>query len=134
MAAAGKLPIPVPAIDKKAVIFTFGKEGAEQVIYHNNTNGQVRVLAEVRGVADTTTVEPNNLMVNPGADVPFTITYKPHPESALRGAVLFTVEPFGSAVFLPVRFRRDRSGPAAPNAVTPAAVPPVPAAPAPAAR
>jgi hypothetical protein len=134
VAAAGKLPIPVPAIDKKFVAFTLGKEGAEQVTYHNNSNGQVRVLAEVRGVADTITVEPGDLMVNPGADVQFKIIYKPHPESSRRGGVLFSVEPFGSVVGLPVRFVRERqipetAAPAVPATVNPAAA--SPAAPAP---
>ena len=136
VATAGKMPIPMPAIDKKAVTFTLGKDGSEQVMYHNNTNGQVRVLAEVRGVADTITVEPNNLMVNPGADVPFKIVYKAHPESSMRGGVLFTVEPFGSVVGLPVRFARERQTPAAaaPGNPAPAApsTPAAPAAPAPA--
>jgi hypothetical protein len=134
VAAAGKLAIPVPAIDKKVVTFTLGKEGAEQVTYHNNSNGQVRVLAEVRGVADTITVEPNNLMVNPGAEVQFKIIYKPHPESSMRGGVLFTVEPFGSVVGLPVRFARERRAPATPAPVNPPAAPaaPAPTAPAPA--
>jgi len=134
VAAAGKIPIPKPAIDKKVVTFTLGKEGSEEVIYHNNTNGQVRVLAEVRGVADTINVEPNDLMVDPGADVPFKVTYKPHPESSMRGGVLFTVEPFGSVVGLPVRFARERQAPAAPAPGNPATAAPTgtaPAAPAP---
>jgi hypothetical protein len=137
MAAAGKIAIPRPAIDKKFAGFTLGKEGTEQVIFHNNSNGQVRVLAEVRGVRDTVTVEPIEVMVAPQADVPFKVIYKPHPESAMRGGVLFTIEPFGSAIGLPVRFLRERqipkASPAAPGdpaAATPAVPAPAPANPA----
>jgi len=126
-AAAAKIVVPVPAIDKKLVAFTLGKQATEEVTFHNSNNGQVRVYAEPRGVADTITVEPNNVMVDPQADVRFKITYKPHPESSVRGGVLFTLEPFGSVIVLPVRFAREgqTSKPAA------AAVP-APAAPAPA--
>ncbi len=68
---------PKAAIDKKFVAFTVGKEATEQVTFHNGNNGQVRVHAEVRGVRDTITVEPNDLMVNAQADVQFKIIYKP---------------------------------------------------------
>jgi len=129
---------PKATIDKKFVEFVLGKEGTEQVTFHNSNNGQIRVQAEPRGVADTITVEPNDIMVNPQADVPFKITYKPRPESPVRGAVLFTLEPFGSVYVLPVRLAREgqtRKGavspavPAdgAPGAAAPSPVPPAPA-------
>ncbi len=138
--AARHIAIPRPSIDKKFAGFTLGKEATEQVTYHNGSNGQVRVYAEVRGVRDTITVEPNDIMVNPQADVPFKITYKPHPDSALRGGVLFTVEPFGGVIALPVRFAREgqalkKGAPSASTPVNPAAASPdtaPPAAPAPA--
>jgi hypothetical protein len=136
VAAARNIAIPRPAVDKKLARFTLGKEATEQVTYHNGSNGQVRVLTEVRGVRDTVTVEPNDVMVGPQADAPFKISYKPHPESAVRGEVLFIVEPFGSGIRLPVRLVREGqipnpAAPAAPAPVNPAAA--VPAAPAPAA-
>ena len=130
---------PRAAIDKKMVSFVLGKDGTEQVTFHNGNNGQVRVLAEVRGVRDTVTVEPNDVMVNPKGDAPFKITYKSHPESAVLGGVLFTVEPFSSVYVLPVRLGRERQtpkpavpAPAAPAPAAPARAIPAPAAPAPA--
>jgi len=98
---------PRAAIDKKFVGFVLGKEATEEVIFHNSNNGHIRVSAEVRGVADTITVEPNSVMASPQADVPFKITYKPRSESAVRGVVLFTLEPFGSVYVLPVRLARE---------------------------
>jgi hypothetical protein len=143
--AARKIAIPRPSIDKKVATFVLGKEATQEVTYHNSTNGQVRVFAEVRGVRDTITVEPNDVMVAPQADVPFKITYKPHPESSLRGGVLFSVEPFGSAIGLPVRFLREGQvlkpatsaapaggNPAGANPAAPAPASPTPANPAPA--
>jgi hypothetical protein len=142
VAAAGKIA-PQAAIDKKVVAFVLGKDATEQVTFHNGNNGAVRVLAEVRGVRDTITVEPNDIMVNARADAPFKITYKSHPESAARGGVLFTVEPFGSVYVLPVRLTREgqaaRPGapappvpsPGAPTPVVPKPVVPTPPAPAP---
>ena len=87
------------------------------------------MLAEVRGMADTITVEPRDMMVNPQADVPYKITYKPRPESARQGAVLFMLEPFGSIYVLPVRLGREgqtRKGPAPVVPVPPAPAPAVP--------
>jgi hypothetical protein len=125
MMAEKAIVAPRAAIDKKFVAFTFGKEATEQVTFHNSNNGHVRVYAEVRGAADTITVEPHDIMVKPQADVPFKITYKPRTESSMRGVVLFTLEPFGSGIYLPVRIAREGQTrkPAAPT---------VPAAPAPA--
>jgi hypothetical protein len=124
---------PKATIDKKFVAFVVGKEGTEQVTFHNSNNGQVRVQAEVRGVADTITVEPNNIMVNPQADVSFKLTYKPRPESPVLGRVLFTLEPFGSVYVLPVRLGRERQtrNPAVPAATVPAPAAPAQAVPAP---
>jgi hypothetical protein len=125
---------PRAAIDKRYVVFTLGKEGTDQVTFHNSNNGQIRVQAEPRGVADTVTVEPRDIMVNPQGDMSFKITYKPHPESSVRGAVLFTVEPFGNIIILPVRLTRDGqirkpgvAAPAAPASPAPAPAPAVPA-------
>jgi len=129
---AARSIIPRATIDKQFVEFTLGKDATEEVIFHNSNNGHVRVLAEVRGVRDTITVEPNDVMVKPQEDVPFKVTYKSHPESALRGGVYFTLEPFGSTVILPVRF--ERAGQMKPAAADPAAVAPAPVAPTPAAK
>jgi len=140
--AARKIIAARATVDKKLVTFSLGKDGTEQVIFHNSNNGHVRVLAEVRGVRDTITVEPNDVMVKPQEDVPFKITYKSRPESPVRGEVRFTLEPFGSVVVLPVRLAREgqagRSGarvapapvtpaPVAPDSVVPAPVVPAPA-------
>ena len=111
LAAAQAIAASKAAIDKKSVAFTLGKEATEQVTFHNGNPGTIRVFAEVRGVADTITVEPNNLLVDSQADVPFKIIYKPRPESSLRGTVLFTLEPFGSVYVLPVRFAREGQTP-----------------------
>jgi len=126
-AAATAIIAPKATIDKKSVTFILGKDSTEQVIFHNSNPGVVRVIAEVRGVADTITVEPNDRLVDPQADVPFKIIYKPRPESAIRGGVLFTLEPFGSVYVLPVRLAREGQTlrPAAP-AASPLPVPAVP--------
>jgi hypothetical protein len=136
--AAKKIVVPQAALDKRSVGFILGKEATEQVTFHNSSSGVVQVSAEVRGVRDTVSVEPNSMMVNPQGDVPFKITYKPRPESSVQGGVLFTLEPFGSVYVLPVRLTREgqirRSGaPAVPGDATPSSAVPAPAAPAPAA-
>ena len=118
LAAAAKIA-PQAVIDRKSVTFTLGKESTEQVIFHNGNGGQVRVLIEVRGAADTMSVEPSEALVNAQADLPVKISYKPLQESALRGVVRFTVEPFGSVYNLPVRIATR----------TPAPKPALPAAP-----
>jgi hypothetical protein len=125
---------PRAAIDKKLVSFVLGKDGTEQVIFHNGNNGAVRVQAEVRGVRDTITVEPNNHLVDAQADLQFKIIYKPSPESALRGAVLFAVEPFGSVYVLPVRLAAEGKTPRPGAPAVPAPAAPAPAAPAAAAQ
>ncbi len=118
-----------PSIRRKSYS-SWARKATEQVTFHNSNPGPFRVYAEVRGVADTITVEPNNIMVNPQADAPFKITYKPRPESPLQGRVLFTLEPFGSVYVLPVRIARERQirKPAA-APVAPADAVPAPAVP-----
>ncbi len=107
IAAAKTIVAPRAAIDKKSVTFIMGKGATEQVTFHNSNPGPIRVQAEVRGVADTMTVEPNDVLVNPQADMPFKITYKPANPSSVRGQVRFTLEPFGSTYILPVRIARE---------------------------
>jgi len=130
--AAKTIIAPRATIDKRAVAFTLGKEATDQVTFHNSNNGQVRLYAEVRGVRDTITVEPNDVMVNAQADVPFKITYKPIPESSMQGEVRFTVEPFGSVYVLPVRLAREgqirrRAVPVVPGGAAPTSPAPAPA-------
>ena len=132
--AAKAIVAPKATIDKKQVAFVLGKEATEQVTFHNSNPGPVRVLAEVRGVADTVTVEPNDLMVDAQADAPFKIIYKPRPESAVRGGVLFTLEPFGSVYVLPVRLAREGQTAKPGSPATPSPATPSPATPAPAVR
>jgi len=66
---------------------------------------------EVRGVADTVTVEPHEALLNPQADFHVKLTYKPLKESAMRGEVRFSLEPFGSVYVLPVRIAREAPAP-----------------------
>ncbi len=113
---------PKAAVDKKMVTFTLGKEATEQVTFHNNNPGYVKVEVEVRGVADTVTVEPNSSLLDPQADLQVKLTYKPLKESSMQGQVRFTLEPFGSVIVLPVNIAREGQipKPAAPAAPAPA--------------
>ena len=134
MAAAAKIA-PQAAIDKKSVTFILGKDASEEVTFHNNNPGVIQVNVEVRGVADTVTVDPNSSQLNPQADLKVKLTYKPRPESSLRGAVLFSLEPFGSVYVLPVRLAREEqvrkpgAAPAAPAPATPSPAVPTPTVP-----
>jgi hypothetical protein len=121
LAAAAKIA-PQAAVDKKLVTFILGKEATEQVTFHNGNPGVIQVYVEVRGVADTVTVEPNSSLLNPQADFQVKLTYKPLKESPMRGEVRFTVEPFGSVYVLPVRLVREAQTPK-PAAVPAPAVP-----------
>jgi len=121
--AAAKIA-PKATIDKKFVAFPPRKEATEQVIFNNSNGGTVRVYVQVRGASDRITAEPRDFFVNPKAEVPIKITYKPMEGPTPRTVVAFTVEPFGSVYILPVRFIRE-TPPAKPSAP-----PPPPAAPA----
>jgi hypothetical protein len=121
MAAAAKIA-PRAAVDKKLVTFILGKEATEQVTFHNGNPGVIQVYVEVRGVADTVTVEPNSSLLVPEADLQVKLTYKPLKESSMRGEVRFTLEPFGSVYVLPVRLAREGQAPK-PAAVPAPAVP-----------
>jgi len=114
LAAASKIA-PKAAVDKKLVTFVFGKGATEQVTFHNSNPGVVEVNVEVRGAADTVTVEPTSSLVNPESDLVVKLTYKPLKESSMRGVVRFSLEPFGSVYVLPVRIVRGTS-PSKPDA------------------
>jgi hypothetical protein len=110
LAAAAKIA-PTASVDKKLVTFSMGKDATEQVTFHNSNPGVVQVDVEVRGVADTVTVEPTSSLLNPQADLVVKITYKSLKESSMRGVVRFTVEPFGGVYVLPVRIASGTSAP-----------------------
>ena len=110
-AAAAKIS-PKAAIDKKSVTFTLGKEATEEVTFSNSNPGQVRVYVSPRNGGKSITVEPHDFFINPQAEQPVKISYKPLEEDPLRRtAVEFTIEPFGSVYVLPVRFVREGSTP-----------------------
>jgi hypothetical protein len=124
MAAAAKIGAPRATIDKKSVAFIMGREATEQVTFHNSNPGPIRVQIEVRGVADTITVEPHDVLINPDTDMPIRISYKPLQESAVVGQVRFVLEPFGSVYTLPVTIGRELPGakpaPTVPSSAKPA--------------
>jgi len=110
-AAAAARGGPQAAIDKKVVTFTLGNAATEEVIFHNSNPGFVQVEVEVRGVADTVTVEPSSSLLDPQANLHVKLTYKPLKVSSMRGVVRFTLQPFGTVYALPVSI-----APAAPPA------------------
>ncbi len=116
MAAASRIVAPRAAVDKKTVTFTMGKAATEQVTFHNNNPGYVKVEVEVRGVADTVTVEPYSSLVTAQGDFQVKLTYTPLKESSMQGHVRFTVEPFGTVIDLPVSIAREVQAPKPPAA------------------
>jgi hypothetical protein len=101
-AAAQKIAVQQPTINKESLNFTMGVVATDQVVFHNNNMGQIKVLVDVVGGSKSVLVEPKESFVNAQADLTVKITYKPVKPKAGRALVRFTVEPFGSVYGLPV--------------------------------
>ncbi len=87
---------------KSGARFVAGKEGTEEVVFHNGNRGQIKVSAIVRRNPPGLTIEPSETFVNALADVTFKISYTPGGKTPDENMVLFEVQPFRSVYTFPV--------------------------------
>ena len=92
------------SVDKRALKFTLGAAGTEQVVFHNGNQGPVNLVADVIGNWTELKVEPVSELVGTGQDATVKITYAPQKNLTIPTKVRLTVEPFRQQVLIPVTF------------------------------
>jgi hypothetical protein len=101
--AASKIKA-VTSVNKRALAFTLGNAGTEQVVFHNGNRGPVKLVTDVVGNWTELKVEPASALVDTDQDATVKITYAPEAKLTTRTQVRFMIEPFGQKILIPVTF------------------------------
>ena len=109
IAKAGKsIPPPSATINRSSLPFTAGKETTEEVVFHNNVPGQVRVDADLIADYPGFIVQPKSFMLQPQEETTFKVTYRPADQKGVFHANLrLTIQPFETEVLIPLVLSKE---------------------------
>ena len=109
VAKAGKSIAPPSAtLNRTSVPFTAGKEATEEVVYHNNAPGPVRVEADLIADYPGFTVQPKSFLLQPQEETTFKVTYRPSGNKGVFHANLrLTIQPFETEVLIPLLLAKE---------------------------
>ena len=108
IAKVGKsLPPPSATINRKSVPFTVGKEATEEVVFHNNAAGSVRVEADLIADYPGFLVQPKSFLLQPQEETIFKVTYHPSDKGAFHADLRLTIQPFQTEIRIPLVLSRE---------------------------
>ena len=114
-AAAAKISPPKASINHRSLAFTVGKESTQEIVYHNNSPGVVKVDADLILDYPGFEVEPKRFMLNPQAEAIFKVTYNPANAPADKGifnaALRLTIQPFEVEYRIPLKLSAPPAAP-----------------------
>jgi len=108
VAAAAKKITPVAAtLNRSAVPFTLGKETTEEVVFHNNSPGPVRIDADLIADYPEFVVLPKKFLVSPQGEITFKVTYHPSNKDVFNATLRLTVQPFEREYRIPLILSKE---------------------------
>jgi len=112
---AAKLPPPKPSFNRKSLPFTVGQESTEELVFHNNSPGVVKVDADLILDYPGFEVEPKRFMLNPQAEAIFKVTYNPANAPSDKGVfnawLRLTLQPFEREYRIPLKLSPPPAAP-----------------------
>jgi len=103
-AAAAEKQLAVKAtVSKESLLFTAGKAGSDEVVFHNGLTGFIHLLATPLFDGGVFKAEPSETDVGPGKDVTIVVRYSPSAGTPLAPTLRLTVEPFEQAYFVALK-------------------------------
>ncbi len=105
-----KVPSPEsrrPTIDRRSVAFAMDKEATEEIVYHNNTPGEVRVEADLIADFPGFVVQPKKFQLKANEEIAFKISYHPSGKGVFNASLRFTVQPFEREISIPLVLSRE---------------------------
>jgi Abnormal spindle-like microcephaly-assoc'd, ASPM-SPD-2-Hydin len=103
--AVKRVPVPkasVPTLNRRTMSFTVGKESTEEIVFHNNSPGEVRVEADLIADFPGFVVQPKKFQLKAQEEITFKVSYHPSAKGVFNAALRLTVQPFESEVRIPL--------------------------------
>jgi len=79
-----------------------GKEATEEVVFHNNAAGSVRVEADLIADYPGFMVQPKSFLLQPQEETTFKVTYHPSDKGAFHADLRLTIQPFQTEIRIPL--------------------------------
>jgi hypothetical protein len=106
--AMKKVPAPVirkPTLDRRTISFTVDKETTEEIVYHNNSAGEIRVEADL--IADFPGFVVQKFQLKAQEEIAFKVSYHPSGKGVFKAALRFTVQPFEQEITIPLMLSKE---------------------------
>jgi hypothetical protein len=110
--AIKRVPAPVsqiPTLSRQTMPFTVGQESTEEIVFHNNTPGEIRVDADLIADFPGFVVQPKKFQLKAQEEATFKVTYHPSDKGVFNAALRLTVQPFESEARIPLILSKESS-------------------------
>ncbi len=110
--AVKRITVPaskVPTLSRQTMPFTVGQESTEEIVFHNNSPGAVRVDADLIADFPGFAVQPKKFQLKAQEEATFKVTYHPSDKGVFNAALRLTVQPFESEIRIPLILSKDSS-------------------------
>ena len=105
--AVKSIPPPSATVNRNSVPFTVGKEATEEVVFHNNAPGAVRVEADLIVDYPGFVVQPKSFLLQPREEATFKVTYHPSDKGIFHAKLRLTIQPFESELLIPLILSKE---------------------------
>ncbi|MDP8989604.1 MAG: hypothetical protein M3N41_05920 [Acidobacteriota bacterium] len=110
--AIKRVPAPTSSIrtlSRESMSFTVGQESTEEIVFHNNAPGEIRVEADLIADFPGFVVQPKKFQLRAQEEATFKVTYRPSGKGVFNAALRLTVQPFESEVRIPLLLSKPSS-------------------------
>jgi len=105
--ASKSIAPPSATINRKSMPFIAGKEATEEVVFHNNASGSVRVEADLIADYPGFVVQPKAFALQPQEEVTFKVTYHPSNKNVFNAKLRLTIQPFETEYLIPLILSKE---------------------------
>ena len=99
----------IPTLSRQTMPFTVGQESTEEIVFHNNSPGEVRVEADLIADFPGFVVQPKKFQLKAQEETTFKVTYHPSDKGVFNAALRLTVQPFEREVRIPLILSKESS-------------------------
>jgi hypothetical protein len=105
--AVKSIPPPSASLNRKSLPFTVGKETTEEIVFHNNAAGAVRIEADLIADYPGFAVQPKGFLLQPREETTFKVTYHPSDKGVFRAKLRLTIQPFETELLIPLVLSKE---------------------------
>lgn len=107
VSAVKNITPPSATLNRQAVPFTVGKEATEEVVFHNNSPGSVRIDADLIADFPGFVVQPKSFLLKPQEEATFKVTYHPSDKGVFKATLRLTAQPFATEYKIPLILTKE---------------------------